>query len=126
MGPDGMMLSRVVDNLYWMSRYLERAEHTARVIEVQINLLLDRSPVSADRRCRHTLSLLGHEHDVDGVLYSRAVIQKHALDGSEPSSIVNSIMSARENARQVREQISSEMWEQVNRMCHEVRRADLK
>ena len=49
-----------------------------------------------------------------------------AFDGSDPSSIVASIMSARENARQVREQISSEMWEQVNRLFHEVRRADLK
>jgi uncharacterized alpha-E superfamily protein len=121
-----MMLSRVADSLYWMSRYLERAEHTARLMEVQLNLLLDRSPVSADRRWRHTLSLLEHDHEGEEVLDGRAVIHMLAFDGSDPSSIVSSIMSARENARQVREQISSEMWEQVNRLFHEVRRADLK
>ena len=44
------MLSRVADNLYWMSRYLERAEHTARVLGVQLNLMLEQDPRSSDRR----------------------------------------------------------------------------
>ena len=54
------MLSRVADNLYWMSRYLERAEHTARLIDVNLNLMLDESTSSADRRWRRVLAALGN------------------------------------------------------------------
>lgn len=121
-----MMLSRVADSLYWMSRYLERTEHTARLMEVQFNLLLDRSPVSADRRWHHAIDMLGLTQDPGANLDGRTVIHRLAFDTSQPSSILSSLMSARENARQVREQISSEMWEQVNRLYHEVRRADLR
>ncbi len=120
-----MMLSRVADSLYWMSRYLERAEHTARLMEVQINLLLDRSPVSEDQRWHHAMSLLGLTDDGSSELDGKAVIHRLAFDVTHASSILSSLMSARENARQVREQISSEMWEQVNRLYHKVRQTDL-
>ena len=53
------MLSRVADSLYWMSRYLERAEHSARLIEVNLNLMLDESSSSADRRWKRVLTALG-------------------------------------------------------------------
>ncbi len=52
------MLSRVADSLYWMSRYLERAEHSARLIDTHLNLMLDMSADSADRRWRRVLSCL--------------------------------------------------------------------
>ena len=54
------MLSRVADNLYWMSRYLERAEHAARLLDVNLNLMLDESASSADRRWRRVLGALGN------------------------------------------------------------------
>ncbi len=54
------MLSRVADSLYWMSRYLERAEHTARVLGVQLNLMLEQDPKSSDRRWLRVLASLGH------------------------------------------------------------------
>src|SRR6202161_549982 len=113
------MLSRVADSLYWMSRYLERAEHTARVLGVQLNLMLEQDPKSSDRRWLRVLDSLGHvEASVkDGDPFELA--QAHAL-----RQITGGISFARENARQVREQISSEMWEQLNRLFHEVRRME--
>src|SRR5579863_1994774 len=113
------MLSRVAESLYWMSRYLERAEHTARVLGVQLNLMLEQDPRSSDRRWLRVLSSLGHPGSVteNSDPFTRA--QTYAL-----RNITNGIAMARENARQVREQISSEMWEQVNRLFHEVKRME--
>ena len=114
------MLSRVGDSLYWMSRYLERAEHTARVIQVQLNLQLERGGGNDKRDWVRLARSLGVE-SADGDGLGEASIQSLLHDPSERGSIVTSIMSARENARQVREQISSEMWEQLNRLFHAVR-----
>ena len=113
------MLSRVAESLYWMSRYLERAEHTARVLGVQLNLMLEQDPRSSDRRWLRVLSSLGHPGSVteNSDPFTRA--QTYAL-----RNITNGIAMARENARQVREQISSEMWEQFNRLFHEVKRME--
>jgi len=109
------MLSRVADNLYWMSRYLERAEHTARIMGVHLNLMLEREPSSEGRRWWHVLAVLGSSEHVEGDPFVAA--ETYALD-----QITTSIAAARDNARQVREQISSEMWEQLNRLYHESRR----
>jgi uncharacterized alpha-E superfamily protein len=118
------MLSRVAESLYWMSRYLERAEHTARVIKVQLNLMLERETESDDRHWRRMLKSLAVEmtdvQEGDAQAAARSLIHS---TGSR-SSIISCIMAARENSRQVREQISSEMWEQLNRMFIEVKRAD--
>ncbi len=111
------MLSRVADSLYWMSRYLERAEHTARVIDVHLNLMLDENPSATDRRWARVISTLGLGENpaAQGDMFAYA--QAHGFD-----HISACIMQARENARQVREQISTEMWEQLNRVFLEVRR----
>ncbi len=118
------MLSRVAESLYWMSRYLERAEHTARVIKVQLNLMLERETESDDHHWKRMLRSLAIEMaDVrQGEAQAAAKALIHST--SSRSSIVTCIMAARENSRQVREQISSEMWEQLNRMFIEVKRAD--
>lgn len=114
------MLSRVADSLFWMSRYLERAEQIARLVHVHLNLRLEQpAEMNLTRwaRVRATLSLdtpAGSE-DLDTVL------DQMCFNPGSRSSIVNSIMAARANARQVREQISSEMWEQINRLYHHVR-----
>jgi uncharacterized alpha-E superfamily protein len=115
------MLSRVADSLYWMARYLERAEHTARLIDVHTNLMLDHSGEFADQRWRRVVSSLGVVMTGGTPCDGPNLIHTLAYDVSSPCSIVNCIISARENARQVREQISSEMWEQLNRLFHEVR-----
>jgi uncharacterized alpha-E superfamily protein len=110
------MLSRVADSLYWMSRYLERAEHTARLIDVDLQLQLDQSPGADAGR---SLRLLAASH-IDTLASanddSAGLSQMLAFDRSNPSSIVSCVASARENLRQVREQCSSEMWEQLNRL----------
>jgi uncharacterized alpha-E superfamily protein len=114
------MLSRVADSLYWMSRYLERAEHTARLIDVNLNLMLDESALSVDRRWQRVLRTLGNPPKIvwtgDPYQLARTLI----FDLDKRASIVSCIMFARENARQVREQISSEQWQELNRLYHEV------
>jgi uncharacterized alpha-E superfamily protein len=116
------MLSRVADSLYWMSRYLERAEHTARLVSVNLHLTLDRTPSDSAHHWGRLLSSLRLPPPVaDSV-----TVAEHAtgasFDLSNRDSIAASIAAARENARQVREQISSEMWEQINRLFLAVRR----
>ena len=59
------MLSRVADSLYWTSRYLERAEHTARIVDINVGLMLDKSAISEERRWRRVLAALGHPRDIE-------------------------------------------------------------
>jgi uncharacterized alpha-E superfamily protein len=105
-----------------MARYLERAEHTARLIDVQLNLMLDQSSESADQRWNRILACLGSPLPPESPRDAFSLTRSLVFDPQCRSSIVSCILSARENARQVRQQISSEMWEQVNRLYHEVRR----
>ena len=119
------MLSRVADSLYWMARYLERAEHTAKLMDVQLNLMLDQVSGDVERRWSRTIASLGVEPPQEGVMDAYAAIRYLVLDHGKRSSVVSCIRQARENARQVREQISSEMWEQMNRLFHEVRKASI-
>jgi uncharacterized alpha-E superfamily protein len=116
------MLSRVADSLYWMSRYLERAEHTARLVNVNLYLTLDRAPGDAARHWGRLLAGLRMPPSMpsDSDLAAHATGQ--VLDLANRDSIAASIAAARENARQVREQISSEMWQQINRLFLSVRR----
>lgn len=113
------MLSRVADNLFWMSRYLERAEHTARVLNIQSYLMLERGAGSDEHHWARVLAYLGIETDDRWPPSETEQWLIHAA--AAPSSIVSCISAARENARQVREQISSEMWEQLNRLFHAVK-----
>jgi uncharacterized alpha-E superfamily protein len=112
------MLSRVADSLYWMSRYFERADHCARIIEANYNLLLNPSKLSTEQRWHRVTASIGLRDDPE-VEPQDAMIRLTA-DPKTTSSIVSCIREARENASQVREQISSEMWERLNRIYHEV------
>lgn len=109
------MLSRVADSLYWMSRYLERAEYTARLIDVDLQLRLDQSVDSGSEHWRRLFDALQVAVPA-GKLDSSTVTQTLAFSRTNPSSIVSCIAAARENLRHVREQSSSEMWEQLNRL----------
>lgn len=111
-----MMLSRVASNIYWLGRYLERAENTARIMNVNSNLLLD---LPKDIR-------LGWEPILDILSSKESFNQYHQTttesniahfiiaDKKNPSSIINSLYCARENARTIREIIPRESWEQIN------------
>jgi uncharacterized alpha-E superfamily protein len=122
---DTAMLSRVADSLYWMSRYLERAEHTARVVNVNLNLTLDRTPVAAARHWGSLVASLRTPPTVVGSTSLTDVATTSTFDLANKDSIAACIAAARENARQVREQISSEMWEQLNSLFLGVRDASL-
>ncbi len=110
------MLSRVADSLYWMSRYLERAEHTARLIDVDFELRLDQSPEAASGRWRRLLTALHAPIPADGKIDASTLTHILTLDKNNSSSIISCVAAARENLRQVREQCSSAMWEQLNRL----------
>lgn len=114
------MLSRVADSLYWMSRYLERAEHTARMIEVDMQLRLDQSPESGAGRWPRLLAALQVSAPEDGRIDSATITHLLTLERTNPSSILSCVAAARENLRQVREQCSTEMWEQLNRLFLQV------
>src|SRR5580700_1900417 len=114
------MLSRVADSLYWMSRYLERAEHTARLIDVDFQLRLDQSPEAGAGRWLRLLEASQVAPPEDGKIDAATLTQILTLDRSNPSSILSCVAAARENLRQVREQCSTEMWEQLNRLYLQV------
>ena len=110
------MLSRVADCLYWMSRYLERAEHTARVIDVDLQLGLDQSPQNSSERWQRLFEALQLPELPIDTPNAASVTKALALGRSNPSSIFCCVAAARDNLRQVREQCSSEMWETLNRL----------
>lgn len=114
------MLSRVADSLYWMSRYLERAEHTARLIDVDLQLRLDQSPESSSGHWLRLLNALQVAIPAGGKIDSAVLAYMLTLERANPSSIISCVAAARENLRQVREQCSSEMWEQINRLYLQV------
>jgi len=120
------MLSRVADSLYWMSRYLERAEHTTRLLDVNLNLMLDESPTSSDRRWMRLMQAMGKPKRIkwNGNPYDLA--RTLTFDTTNKSSIVSCIIAARENARHMREQISTEQWHRLNSLYLEVTGPELK
>lgn len=114
------MLSRVADSLYWMSRYFERADHCARVLEATYGLSLNPAKTSSEQRWYRALVFLGLPPSDAPDLDPQRLIIPIATDPANRSSIVACIKAARENAAQVREEISLEMWEQLNMLFHEV------
>jgi uncharacterized alpha-E superfamily protein len=107
-----MMLARVADSLYWLGRYAERAEHMSRLAAVMLNATLDRTD-AADQATRIAVAAVGERAppDLADALDAARVL---ALDRESASSVVTSLSSARENARQVRDQITTESWERLN------------
>ena len=115
------MLSRVADHLYWMSRYLERAEHTARLIGVNLDLMLDQAPAAAASRRERLAASLGTSLPPASLQDDYSMTEALTFNLANKSSIVACIAAARENAQNVREQISSEMWEQINQLYLSIR-----
>jgi uncharacterized alpha-E superfamily protein len=111
------MLSRVADSVYWVSRYIERAENVARFVDVNIQLMLD-APEGQDQQWEPLVAITGDHEDFArryGDPTESNVIKFLTFDGDNPNSIFSCVRAARENARSVREIISSEMWLQLNR-----------
>jgi uncharacterized alpha-E superfamily protein len=120
------MLSRVADSIYWLNRYIERAENVARFVDVNLNLLLD-SPVGVQQQWQPIVITTGDLQLFQqryGEVTDKNVIHFLTFDRDYPNSILSCLRSARENARSIREIISSEMWEQVNEFYMMVRDAE--
>jgi len=114
------MLSRVGDSLYWMSRYLERAENTVRQLDVTMSLMLDTSDTSAETRWQRMMDSLGQPSGMEWNGDLEAMARKLVFDTVNPVSVTFCVNGARENARQVREEISSEQWQRLNRLFHQM------
>ena len=111
------MLSRVADAVYWMNRYVERAENVARFVDVNLHLALD-LPEGASEQWAPLVATTGDDawfRARYGVSTRAAVMKFLTFDAEYPSSILSCLRAARENARCVREIISSEMWESINK-----------
>ncbi|PLX91904.1 MAG: hypothetical protein C0620_09995 [Desulfuromonas sp.] len=110
------MLSRVANAIYWLNRYIERAENVARFIDANYHMTLD-IPDNASDQWQPLINTTG-DHEIFKELYGAPTrenaIEFLTFDRSNPNSIYSCVRAARENARSIREYISSEMWEQLN------------
>ena len=119
-----MLLSRVADALYWISRYLERAEHTARLIDVRLDLGLDRQPSADgwDFERLYAALRLSPRRPTRRPARRRSSTRWSSIRRNR-DSVLACVTAARENARQVREEISSDMWEQINALFLRLKQA---
>ncbi|MBV9998170.1 MAG: alpha-E domain-containing protein [Verrucomicrobia bacterium] len=124
------MLCRVADALYWLSRYVERAENNARMLDVNLQLMPDAqmvNNVNVDQLWESIIYSLEDTKLFQGLyagITGDAVVDFVIFERRNPNSIYSCFTHARENARTVREQISTEMWEQLNRMFLRFRSGD--
>jgi uncharacterized alpha-E superfamily protein len=124
------MLSRIAESLYWIGRYVERAEDTARITDVNYHHTLEMgaSPEAQERRRRQWEALITIVGEAPRFFATEAEASEETVppyltfDTSNPNSIVSSVAQARENARTMRHQIASEMWEVLNRFHLELQR----
>src|ERR1019366_2202548 len=119
------MLSRVADSLYWMSRYFERADNASRVLKATYSLILNPAKFSTEERWFRAVSSLAPGSASQNLDPQRPLLSL----GGDPEgtfSLVKCISGARENAQQVREEISSEMWERLKTVFHDLTGFELK
>ena len=119
------MLSRAAESIYWLHRYIERAENVARFIDVNLHLMLDLSPDSPEQ-WQPLVNTTGDRHDFAhryGAACREHVFTFLTHDAANPNSILSCLQAARDNARSVREIISSDMWEHVNKFYLMVQQA---
>ncbi len=119
------MLSRVAESIYWMNRQIERAENIARATETTLDMAIE-GTMQPGRLWNGLVCTFGDQADFwqrHGLADQPHVIQFLAFDRENPNSIVSCLAQARENARTVREMISTAMWQEINRFYLEVRGA---
>lgn len=106
------MLSRIAESLFWIGRYVERADAMARVLDVHLQLLVEDPVLDRDVTCRSLLAAMAVEHE--GPATVEDVLRKLLIDQDAPSSIAYALCVARDNARRSREIVSTELWEALN------------
>jgi uncharacterized alpha-E superfamily protein len=111
------MLSRIGESLYWIGRYVERAEDTARILDVHLHRMLADPWVDEEAACRSLLSVMGVAASEAAPTPAR-VVDVLGLDEHNPTAVVGALAAARANARGARETVSTEMWECINTTWH--------
>ena len=133
--PARPMLARDADSMYWMSRYIERAEHITRLLLVNSNLLMDvgeLAPTLQQRQWQSVLTVFRLEpaklpgEGAPAAFFGPRVAQYMVFNPDNPNSLLNCLTRARENARGIRENISAEMWESLNTLYWSIRADDAK
>jgi uncharacterized alpha-E superfamily protein len=112
------LLSRIAESIYWTGRYVERADDTARLIDVYIHRMLGETGADSDAACRALFGILGVPVEPDSELDVDVVLFRLVFEAQSPSAIAGSMLGARAGARGIREVISSEMWECLNVTAH--------
>ena len=108
------MLSRIAESLFWIGRYVERADDTARILDVHLQMLLEDSQLTEAQACRALLAVMGVQLAPEEEVDRFVVMDRLAYDVGYPSAIVGSLGAARENARRAREVVSTDLWQCLN------------
>jgi uncharacterized alpha-E superfamily protein len=111
------VLSRLAESLYWIGRYVERADATARMLDVHVTRPQDEPGTGQERLLSGLLTVMGVD-TVDSAVTVDTVVERLAFDHESPASITASVQAARENARGARENLSAEVWEALNVSWH--------
>jgi len=106
------MLSRIAESLFWIGRYVERADVTARILEVQTEALVENPTASEEASCRMLLDVMGVAYD--GPLDRRELMRLMVYDEASDASVASTLAAARESARRARETLPTEMWAAIN------------
>ena len=112
------MLSRIAESMFWIGRYVERAEDTARLLQTHLRLIIEDTQAHEVDACRNLLALMSVDHVEDPTLADLLGILGH--DPDEPTSIYSCYAAARDNARRAREVIPLDLWECVNATWHQL------
>lgn len=108
------MLSRIAESLFWIGRYVERAEGTARILDIQTQLILEDPASDEGQTCRTVLAIMGVPAADDESVQLRDLLERLAYDPTSPTSIAACLVSSRESARRARETLSTSLWEAIN------------
>ncbi len=106
------MLSRIAESLFWIGRYVERADDTARILDAEMQLLMEDLTLDEEETCRQLLSIMGAT--VEGPVDRRVMLNHLLYDPTSDSSVVSALAAARESARRARETLSTDMWQAIN------------
>ncbi|MBW8172292.1 alpha-E domain-containing protein [Ornithinimicrobium sp. Arc0846-15] len=118
------MLSRIAESLFWIGRYLERAEDTSRLLDVHVQLLLEDPVVDEEAASRALLTVMGVQPE--GQTDQASVMRLLGWDPDSQTSMVSAFWGARESARRSREIVSTEMWEAINTTWNIIQRGHLR
>jgi uncharacterized alpha-E superfamily protein len=118
-----MMLSRIADSLFWIGRYMERADNTARILDVNYHMLLEQPPDTYKLRWDPLITITGERirfYQKYDEAVARTAFDFLGYSEDNPNSIAQCIINARENARTIRDRISRELWEDINGLYHKI------